>query len=202
MSSSHELDKLIRALQIQPGIGLRSATRIAYHLLERRRPDAMELGQILISAMRNIKLCTCCRNYCDHEICTICQKPERHQARQLCIVESPSDVEAIEQSNNYFGLYFVLHGHLSPIDGVGPNELGLPQLDELLTREPFDEIILATNPTIEGDATASFIAALAQKHAIKKISKIASGVPVGGGIDNVDQKTLASSLTHRRPFGD
>ena len=199
MSSSNELDKLIRALQIQPGIGQRSAMRIAYHLLERRRQDAVELGQILISAMHNIKLCQCCRNYCDYEVCNICQNPERHN-RQLCIVESPSDVAAIEQSNNYFGLYFVLHGHLSPIDGIGPQELGLPELDQLLSQEQFDEIILATNPTIEGDATASFIAAMAAKHHIKSISKIASGVPLGGGIDNVDQKTLASSLMNRRPF--
>lgn len=200
MSSSNELDKLIRALQIQPGIGARSATRIAYNLLERRRQDAVELGHILINAMHNIKLCKCCRNYCDHEICNICQNPERMNSKQLCIVESPSDVVAIEQSNHYFGRYFVLHGHLSPIDGIGPNELGLPQLDALLSHEHFDEIILATNPTIEGDATASFIASIAAKHQIKAVSKIASGVPLGGGIDNVDQKTLASSLTNRRPF--
>lgn len=200
MSSSNELDKLIRALQIQPSIGQRSATRIAYHLLERRRQDAVELGNILISAMHNIKQCRLCRNYCDNDICNICHNPERYHSRQLCIVESPSDVAAIELSNNYQGLYFVLHGHLSPIDGVGPNELGLPQLDELLSQGQFDELILATNPTIEGDATASFIAALAAKHHIKAISKIASGVPLGGGIDNVDQKTLASSLMNRRPF--
>ena len=200
MSSSAQLDKLIRALQVQPGVGTRSATRIAYHLLDRRRSDASELGHVLIEAMNNIRQCTCCRNYSDSDLCKICANQERHNTRSLCIVESPSDVEAIENSNNFFGLYFVLHGHLSPIDGIGAKELGLPLLDSLLATNKFDEIILATNPTIEGDATASFIASLAQRHNIKHISKIASGVPLGGDLDSVDQKTLASSFMNRRPF--
>lgn len=200
MSSSVQLDKLIKALQVQPGVGNRSATRIAYQLLDRRRADAIELGRTLIEAMNNIRLCTCCRNYSDTELCNICANQERHNARSLCIVESPSDVEAIEKSNNFFGLYFVLHGHLSPIDGIGAQELGLPLLDSLLATNKFDEIILATNPTVEGDATASFIASMAQRHNIQHISKIASGVPLGGELDNVDHKTLASSLMNRRPF--
>ena len=200
MTASVQLDKLIKALQIQPGVGPRSATRIAYHLLDRRRTDAVELGQLLVSAMHNIKLCRCCRNYCDDDLCRICKSPERQQSKQLCEVESPSDVEAFEQSNNYFGRYFVLHGHLSPIDGIGANELGLPLLDELLAQGTIDEIILATNPTVEGDATASFIASIALRHNITNITKIASGVPIGGELDNVDQKTLASSLQNRRPF--
>ena len=189
MSSSAQLDKLIKALQIQPGIGHRSATRIAYNLLDRRRQAAVELGQVLIESMNNIKLCSCCR-----------ASEERHKARSLCVVESPSDVEAIENSNNFFGLYFVLHGHLSPIDGVGAKELGLYQLDQLLAQNKFDEMILATNPTVEGDATASFIASMAKHHNIQKISKIASGVPLGGDLDNVDQKTLGSALMNRRPY--
>lgn len=201
MSASTQLDQLIKALTIQPGIGSRSATRIAYHLLERRRSDAVELGHILIQAMNNIKQCQCCRNYCDEERCNICKSPERHKSHSVCVVESPSDVEAIEQTSNYSGLYFVLHGHLSPIDGIGPKELGLPALDQLLQDEQIEEVILATNPTVEGDATASFIATLAQKHGIALISRIASGVPLGGGIDHVDQKTLASSFMNRRPFG-
>lgn len=200
MSSSTHLDKLIKALQVQPGVGGRSAARIAYYLLDRRRNDAIELGKVLIEAMNSIRLCNCCRNYSDNELCRICSNQERHNARALCIVESPSDVEAIENSNNFFGLYFVLHGHLSPIDGIGARELGLPLLDTLLATGQFDEIILATNPTIEGDATASFIASLAQRHNISNISKIASGVPLGGDLDTVDQKTLASSLMNRRPF--
>ena len=200
MSSSLMLDKLIKALQLQPGVGNRSATRIAYQLLGRRRADAIELGKTLIEAMQNIKQCQCCRNYADSDLCNICANQERHNARSLCIVESPSDVEAIEKSNNFFGLYFVLHGHLSPIDGIGAHELGLPLLDALLATNKFDEIILATNPTVEGDATAAFIASLAERHKVKQVSKIASGVPLGGELDNVDHKTLASSLMNRRPF--
>lgn len=200
MSSSAQLDKLIKALQIQPGIGHRSATRIAYNLLDRRRQAAVELGQVLIESMNNIKLCSCCRNYSDNDLCNLCTSEERHKARSLCVVESPSDVEAIENSNNFFGLYFVLHGHLSPIDGVGAKELGLYQLDQLLAQNKFDEMILATNPTVEGDATASFIASMAKHHNIQKISKIASGVPLGGDLDNVDQKTLGSALMNRRPY--
>ena len=107
MSSSAQLDKLIRALQVQPGVGTRSATRIAYHLLDRRRSDAIELGHVLIEAMNNIRQCTCCRNYSDSDLCKICANQERHNTRSLCIVESPSDVEAIENSNNFFGIYFV-----------------------------------------------------------------------------------------------
>lgn len=200
MSASVLLDRLIKALQIQPGVGPRSASRIAYNLLDRRREDAVLLGQTLIEAMQHIRLCQRCRNYCEQEICSICGNAQRQNARQLCVVESPSDVEAIEQSQNYQGLYFVLHGHLSPIDGIGMQELGLPLLDLILSKGQIDELILATNPTLEGDATAGLIAEIANSYNIKHISKIASGVPLGGSLDNIDQKTLASSLSNRRPF--
>lgn len=198
MSASALLDRLIKALQIQPGVGPRSAARIAYHLLDQRREDAVVLGQTLIEAMQHITLCQRCRNYCDEAICAICNNLQRQQSRQLCVVESPADVEAIEQSHNYQGLYFVLHGHLSPIDGIGVKELGLPLLDHILSLGQIDELILATNPTLEGDATAGLIAEMAQSYRIAKISKIASGVPLGGSLDNIDQKTLASSLSNRR----
>lgn len=200
MSSSMQLDKLIRALQIQPGVGQRSATRIAYQLLDRRRADAVQLGQVLIESMNKIRLCKCCRNYSDAEFCSICVSKERQNSRKLCIVESPSDVEAIEASNNYYGLYYVLHGHLSPIDGIGANELGIPFLNQMLTPDRFDELIIATNPTVEGDATASMLATIAQQNGISSISRIASGVPLGGDLDNVDQKTLASAFSNRRPI--
>lgn len=200
MSASALLDKLIKALQIQPGVGPRSATRIAYHLLDHRRVESMNLGRLLIDAMQNIKLCSSCQNYCDGTTCNICKNQQRLESGQLCVVENPSDVEAIEQSNHYFGRYFVLHGHLSPIDGIGVQELGLPKLDQILASGEVKELILATNPTIEGDATASFIANMAKKYNIKSISQIASGVPLGGELDNVDQKTLATSLQNRRPF--
>lgn len=200
MATSVLLDKLIKALQLQPGIGQRSATRIAYHLLDRRRTEAVQLGKIIIDAMQNVRMCNSCQNYCDDELCSICSNPKRKDSGQLCVVENPSDVEAIEQSNNFFGRYFVLHGHLSPIDGIGVKELGLPKLDQILASGEIKELILATNPTIEGDATASFIANMAQRYKIESISQIALGVPLGGELDNVDQKTLATSLKNRRPF--
>lgn len=200
MSASVLLDRLIKALQIQPGVGPRSATRIAYSLLDQRRDDAVVLGQTLIEAMQGITTCRYCRNYSDQPVCNICNNLERRQSRQLCVVESPSDVEAIEQSQNYHGLYFVLHGHLSPIDGIGVKELGLPMLDHLLSLGQIDELILATNPTLEGDATANLIAEIAQSYHLANISKIASGVPLGGSLDNIDQKTLASSFSNRRPL--
>lgn len=200
MSASALLDRLIKALQIQPGVGPRSATRIAYNLLDQRREDAILLGQTLVEAMQHITLCQRCRNYCDQTVCYICLNEQRQSSRQLCVVESPADVEAIEQSQHYQGLYFVLHGHLSPIDGIGVQELGLPLLDRILSQGQVEELILATNPTLEGDATAKLIAEIAQSYNVAKISKIASGVPLGGSLDNIDQKTLASSLSNRRPF--
>ncbi|MBU3844239.1 MAG: recombination mediator RecR [Candidatus Anaerobiospirillum pullicola] len=200
MSASTHLDRLIQALQIQPGVGPRAAARIAYYLLGRRREDAQALGQILIDAMDKIQLCSCCRNYCDDEVCALCSDPKRRESGQLCVVESPADVAAIEQSQNYKGRYFVLHGHLSPIDGIGANELGLPLLDGILATGNVTELILATNPTIEGDATAAYIAQLAKRYEVGTITKIASGVPLGGALDNIDQKTLLNAIANRRPW--
>lgn len=197
---SAQLERLIQALQLQPGVGPRAATRIAYYLLDQRREDAKQLGQVLGEAMDKIKLCQCCRNYSDEDRCEICKNPKRLESGQLCVVESPSDVAAIEQSNHYFGRYFVLHGHLSPIDGIGAAELGLQQLDQILATGTIKELILATNPTIEGDATATFIANLAAKYQIPEVTKIASGVPLGGAVDTIDSKTLISSLMNRRPL--
>lgn len=197
---SAQLERLIQALQLQPGVGPRAATRIAYYLLDQRREDAKQLGQVLCEAMDKIKLCQCCRNYSDEDRCEICKNPKRLESGQLCVVESPSDVAAIEQSNHYFGRYFVLHGHLSPIDGIGAAELGLQQLAQILATGTIKELILATNPTIEGDATATFIANLAAMYQIPEVTKIASGVPLGGAVDTIDSKTLISSLMNRRPL--
>lgn len=199
MSSSQYLDRVIKALQIMPGIGPRSATRIAYHLIDRRKDDALVMAQSIIEAMEHIKLCQHCRNYADDDICLICQSPKRSVSSTLCIVENPSDVQAIEAAGSFGGLYFVLHGHLSPIEGIGPRELGLDVLDARLDSGDIKEIILATNPTVEGDATASYIAAIARKYSIN-VSKIASGVPLGGDLDSVDENTLATSIQNRRPF--
>lgn len=200
MSGSALLERLIKALQIQPGIGPKAATRIAYNMLDHRRHDALELGQVLIDAMTNIRTCVSCRNYCDHQLCSICANPKRLEGKQLCIVETPANLDAIERSNSYKGLYFVLHGHLSPIDGIGPKDLGMDTLEKIFASGQVKEIILATSTTVEGEATSLFIAKLAAKYEITNISRIASGVPLGGEIDTVDQRTLASSLTNRMPF--
>ena len=149
--------------------------------------------------MEKIGLCSQCRDYSEEEICPICASFKRKQSGQLCVVETPSDLLAVESSGNYFGQYFVLHGHLSPIDGVGPTELGIDILMQRLASGEVKELILATNPTVEGDATASYIAALAKRHNIS-VSKLASGVPLGGDLDNIDEQTIAASLAHRRPF--
>lgn len=199
MGSSLLLDKLIKSLQIMPGVGQRSASRIAYDLLSRNKQKGLELANIIALALNNIKLCQRCRNYCDDELCNICSSEKRKSNGTICIVESPSDVHAIELSGNFFGTYFVLHGHLSPIDGIGPSQLALDKLELILQSQDIHELILATNPTIEGDATASYIAKIARKYNIN-VSKIAQGIPIGGDIDTVDEHTLASSLNNRQPF--
>lgn len=199
MSASPLLEKLIKSLQIMPGIGPRSAVRIAYHLLDRRREESVQLADILKEAVEKIGLCSHCRDYSEEEVCPICASFKRKQSGQLCVVETPSDLLAVESSGNYFGQYFVLHGHLSPIDGVGPTELGIDILMKRLSAGKVKELILATNPTVEGDATASYIAALAKRYNIS-VSKLASGVPLGGDLDNIDEQTIAASLAHRRPY--
>ena len=199
MSSSVYLDQLIEALQVQPGIGPRSAARIAYALLDRRRAEGLQLAAVLKDALEHIELCPCCRNYSDGGECVICRNVKRRSSGLLCVVETPADVQAVESAGTYFGRYFVLHGHLSPIDGIGAAELGLDKLAEILASGEITELILATNPTVEGEATASYIAALARKQQVK-LSKIASGVPFGGNLESVDEQTLAASLEQRRPF--
>ncbi len=199
MSSSAHLDRLIEALQVMPGIGPRSAARIAYTLLDHRRAGGLELARVLQEALSKITLCPCCRNYSDGGFCALCSNVKRRQSGLLCVVESPADVQAVESSGTFFGTYFVLHGHLSPIDGIGAEELGFPLLTERLASGEVREVILATNPTVEGDVTASYIAAIARRYQIK-LSKIASGVPFGGNLDSVDEHTLATSIKQRRAF--
>lgn len=197
MSSSLQLDRLISALQIMPGIGKRSATRIAYQLLERKRAEAINLAKVMQDAMTGIVYCKQCQNYSDYELCDICQNVKRQEKRHLCVVETPSDMQAIEQGGNYTGLYFILHGHLSPIDGIGPQELRLEILENLFKQDKFDEIILATNPTVEGEATASYIAAIAKKYNLI-VSRLATGIPQGSDLDCVDEHTIATSMAYRR----
>lgn len=196
MSYSPLLVQLIDALRCMPGVGKKSAQRIAFHLLERDRDGASHLSTALSRAVQGIGHCKRCRMLSEHELCTICSASGR-DATQLCIVESPADVMAIEEATGYRGNYFVLMGHLSPLDGIGPQELGLSVLEQRLAEGGIEEVIIATNPTVEGDATAHYLADLAERHNVKA-SRIAHGVPLGGELEYVDGGTLSHAFYGRR----
>ena len=196
MSYSPLLLKLIESLRCMPGVGRKSAQRIAFHLLERDRAGASELSAALAEAVSGIGHCSRCRMLTEHDICNICSASGRDES-QLCIVESPADVMAVEDATGYRGNYFVLMGHLSPLDGIGPDELGMPLLEERLAAGSAKEMIIATNPTVEGDATAHFLADLASKHGVQA-SRIAHGVPLGGELEYVDGGTLSHAFFGRR----
>jgi recombination protein RecR len=189
------LIRLIEALRCLPGVGPKSAQRMAFHLLEKDRNSAGVLADALRAAIDSVGRCKRCRMFADAELCPICASPSRDRST-LCVVESPADVAAIEQSGSYRGTYFVLMGHLSPLDGIGPDELGFAQLEAVLRDGSVKEAILATNTTVEGDATAHVIAELALRHRVKP-SRIAHGVPVGGELEYVDGGTLAHALAGR-----
>lgn len=179
-----------------PGVGRKSAQRIAFHLLERERGGASELSAALADAVEGIGHCSRCRMLTEHDICNICSASGRDKT-QLCVVESPADVMAVEDATGYRGNYFVLMGHLSPLDGIGPDELGMSLLEERLAGGTAREMIIATNPTVEGDATAHFLADLASKHGVQA-SRIAHGVPLGGELEYVDGGTLSHAFFGRR----
>ncbi len=199
MKFSPLLENLINELQIMPGIGPRSAQRIAFSLLDRDRDGAIRLSKALEKAMYRIHYCSECQSYCEGDICEICQSESRKANKLLCVVESPSDVLAIEKTSEFNGTYFVLHGHLNPLEGIGPKELHLDVLEQMIDRYRYREIILATNPTVEGDATAHFIGHIAAKYQIP-VSQIARGIPVGGELDAIDGSTLMRSFAGRRPL--
>ncbi len=196
MSYSPLLIRLIDTLRCMPGVGRKSAQRIAFHLLERDRAGAEQLSKALSEAVTAIGHCRRCRMFSEHELCSICRDTGRDDSL-LCIVESPADVMAVEDATGYKGHYFILMGHLSPLDGIGPEELGLRQLEERLVEEKFREIIIATNPTVEGDATAHFLADMANRHKVPA-SRIAHGVPLGGELEYVDGGTLSHAFFGRR----
>jgi len=196
MSYSPLLVRLIDGLRCMPGIGQKSAQRIAFHLLERDRNGANNLSAALQEAVAGIGHCSRCRMFTEHELCSICSASGR-DGSQLCVVESPADVMAIEDATGFRGLYFVLMGHLSPLDGIGPDELGLSQLEDWLRQGEVEELIIATNPTVEGDATAHYLAELAAKQAVQA-SRIAHGVPLGGELEYVDGGTLSHAFFGRR----
>ncbi|WP_370308409.1 recombination mediator RecR [Sinimarinibacterium flocculans] len=193
---SPRLTRLIEALRRLPGVGPKSAQRMAFHLLERERDGARALGAALVDALDNIGRCGQCRMFCEDQACRYCSA-QRAETGQLCIVEGPADLVAIEQNTPYRGRYFVLMGRLSPIDGVGPEELGLPRLGAMLDAGWVRELILATNPTVEGEATAYYLAEMGRARDIR-VTRIAHGVPMGGELEYVDAGTLAHALSGRR----
>ncbi|WP_394201106.1 recombination mediator RecR [Shewanella waksmanii] len=199
MKFSPLVDELIQSLRCLPGVGPKSAQRMAFQLLERDRKAGKQLSQALSSAMSDVGHCDDCRTFTEEALCPICANPKRTDSGLVCVVETPADVLAIEAGGHFSGRYFVLLGHLSPLDGVGPDELGLALLAKQIASGKVTELILATNPTVEGDATAHYIADMA-KQADIAVSRIAHGVPVGGELEYVDSTTLALSFNGRIPL--
>jgi recombination protein RecR len=190
------IDQLIDALRILPGVGVKSAQRMALQLLEKNREGAFKLAEAVTEAATKVGKCQQCRTLTEHNLCNICSDPSRSDS-QLCVVESPADLFAIEQAGGYRGKYFVLLGHLSPIDGIGPEQLGIDKLIERLQSKQVNELILATNLTVEGEATAHFIADKAKSLGVE-VSRIAYGVPMGGELEYVDGGTLNLALQSRK----
>lgn len=190
------IDQLIEALRILPGVGVKSAQRMALQLLEKDRDAARKLASAIDEAADKVGRCAQCRTLTEHDLCDICSNPNRSES-QLCVVESPADLYAIEQAGGYRGKYFVLLGHLSPIDGIGPEQLGIDKLIERLQSNSVDELILATNLTVEGEATAHFIADKAKALGVQ-VSRIAYGVPMGGELEYVDGGTLNMAFQSRK----
>jgi len=190
------LDALMEALRCLPGVGPRSAQRMAFHLLERDREAGRQLARVMAEAMDRIGHCRRCRTLTESEVCALCASPSRDEAL-LCVVETPADVMAIEQAVDYRGRYFVLGGRLSPLDGIGPAEIGLDLLDARLDEGDIREVILATNTTVEGEATAHYIGEMARERGIRT-TRIAHGVPMGGELEFVDGGTLSHAFAGRR----
>lgn len=194
--SSPLIDQLIDAFQCLPGVGKKSAQRMTYHLLERDRQGAVQLAEALAQAAEKIGHCQQCRTFTEQQFCDICASRQRDDSL-ICVVETPADIMAIEQATDYRGRYFVLMGHLSPLDGIGPMELGLDRFAQQLDAGTVSEVILATNTTVEGEATAHYIAELVSKRRIK-VSRIAHGVPIGGELEFVNGSTLSHAFIGRR----
>ncbi len=194
---SPRLSRLIESLRKLPGVGPKSAQRMAFHLLDRDRGAAEKLAVALTDALTGISRCKTCRMFCEDEACRYCT-PARAACGQLCVVETPADLMALEAGTSYRGRYFVLMGRLSPLDGIGPAELGLSVLQDVLDEGGVEEMIVATNPTVEGEATAYYLAEIA-KAAKLKVSRIAHGVPMGGELEYVDGGTLTHALSGRTP---
>jgi recombination protein RecR len=198
MRSKPLLLQLIDSLQCLPGVGRKSAQRMAYHLLDKDRRSALGLSQVLENAMQNIGNCRACRDYTENDLCQLCQNDKRN-SRLICIVESPADIAAIESTATFDGRYFVLMGSISPLDGIGPEEIGLNQLVEKVKTNYVTEVIVATSATVEGEATAHFIKAMLSNIGLNiVVSRLAQGVPIGGELEYLDSSTLSLSFTNRQ----
>lgn len=199
MKLSPALAELVQSLKCLPGVGQKTAQRMAFQLLERQRDNALRLAKALTDAVERIGHCEQCRTLSEEPVCDLCRDVKRQDSGLMCIVETPVDVLAIEQTSQFNGRYFVLMGHLSPLDGIGPDDIGLDILGQRFREGQINEVILATNPTVEGDATAHYIADMARQHQIRT-SRIAHGVPVGGELEFVDQATLGHAFSGRKQF--
>lgn len=196
MSGNDLIERMMGALRCLPGVGPKSARRMAYHLLERDREGGRRLAAVLAEAMERVGHCERCRTLTEDRLCRICASPHRDSS-VLCVVESPADVAALEQGTGYRGLYYVLMGALSPLDGIGPEELQLDRLGRRLSEGGVRELILATNPTVEGEATAHYLADMARRCGVRA-TRIAHGIPLGGSLEFIDAGTLSHALTGRR----
>ena len=189
------LEQLIEAFRVLPGVGQKTAQRMAYHVLERGRDGARTLASVLAEAVERIGHCRMCRDFSESGTCAICASASRDR-QQLCVLESPADRLAVEQATGYRGLYFILQGRLSPLDGIGPRELGLDQLAARLAEGEVQELIIATNPTVEGEATAHYLAQIARNAGVRP-SRLAHGLPLGGELEYIDRGTLAHAFGSR-----
>ena len=196
MSASPLIDDLINALRCLPGVGAKTAQRMAYHLLVRDREGAQQLAEKLLDSAKRVRHCQLCRNLTEHATCEICASSSRDSSL-LCVVENPADVLIIDAATAYRGKYFVLLGRLSPLDGIGPKEIGLELLGQRLDEGLIQEVILATNPTVEGEATAHYLSEMARKRNLK-VTRIAHGVPMGGELEFIDNSTLSLAFNDRR----
>ena len=190
------LEILVEQFAKLPGIGRKTATRLAFHVLNSSNEEAQAFAKAIVNAKEQVKLCKICQNITDAETCALCESPKRDNS-VICVTESPKDVISIEQTNEYHGLYHVLHGAISPMDNIGPNDIKIPELLERLKDDTVKEVIMATNPTIEGEATAMYIAKLIKPFGIK-VTRIAHGIPVGGDLEYADEITLTRAMEGRR----